>query len=43
MRRAPVLGVLWVWSIVQLDLTYALATLGIVAAYVKIKGLKIIG
>lgn len=42
MRRCPILGSIWIWSIVQLDLPSALTSLAIVIAYVKYNGLSII-
>jgi len=42
MKRCPALGTLWIWSIVQLDLTFAVASLAAVAGYVKWRGLHII-
>ncbi|KAM0751321.1 hypothetical protein T439DRAFT_325462 [Meredithblackwellia eburnea MCA 4105] len=40
MRKAPALGVLWVWSVVRLDLAWALGALGGVLAIVKWRGDK---
>jgi hypothetical protein len=42
MRRCPVLGTLWIWSIVQLDLVYALGSLLAVGLYTWWNGLKLV-
>lgn len=42
MRRCPMLGSIWIWSIVQLDLPSALVSLAVVVAYVKYNGLSVI-
>lgn len=41
-RKAPALGTLWIWSVVQMDLTTTLASLICVGAYVKYAGLNLI-
>jgi hypothetical protein len=43
MRMAPVLGTLWVWGIVRLDLNLALASLATTTGLVWWLGLKIGG
>ena len=42
MIRCPVLGTLWIWAIVQLDLVYAVGSLLAVAVYVWWNGLKLV-
>jgi hypothetical protein len=41
MKRAPSLGVLWIWSIIELQLVPALSSLSIVAAYFWSQGFSI--
>jgi hypothetical protein len=38
MKRAPPLGTLWVWSVIEMDLTYAVASLVVVGGYMKWSG-----
>lgn len=42
MKLCPVLGTLWIWAIVQLELVYAVASLGAVAGYVWWCDLKLV-
>ena len=42
MRQAPGLGVLWVWSVVTMDLAWAVAGLLGVVAVTKLAGSKIV-
>ncbi|EGX89801.1 hypothetical protein CCM_08054 [Cordyceps militaris CM01] len=37
-RRAPPLGVLWVWAVVELELPWATLSLLVVAAYIYLRG-----
>ena len=42
MCQCPPLGTIWVYTVIQLDLLYAVLALGVVAGYVKWEGLHII-
>jgi len=41
MRQAPGFGVVWIWGIVQLDLSYAIANLAVVGGWAWWKGEKL--
>ena len=35
LKQAPPLGVLWIWSIIELDLSWALWSLGLCVVFLK--------
>ncbi|EPE04015.1 hypothetical protein F503_04863 [Ophiostoma piceae UAMH 11346] len=38
MEQAPPLGCLWVWSVIEMDLAWAVSSLAIAGAFMKLKG-----
>jgi hypothetical protein len=42
MKRAPPLGTLWIWSVIELKLPLALLSLGLVGGYLQWSGYSII-
>lgn len=38
MQQAPPIGCLWVWSVIELDLPWAVASLAIAAGFMKLMG-----
>ena len=40
MKRAPPVGTLWIWSVVEMQLVYAVVSLALVGIYVWFSGLK---
>lgn len=41
MKRAPPLGCLWLWAVVELDLLWAVPSLAVTAAYVWVNGYSV--
>ena len=42
MKQAPQLGTLWVWSVIEMRLGWATASLAVVAAYLWVGGYSVV-
>lgn len=40
-RRAPPLGCLWIWAVMELDLPWATLSLVVASAYIYLKGYNV--
>lgn len=41
MKQAPPVGCLWVWSVIELQLPWAVLSLAVAGAYLKVRGYDI--